>query len=110
MGSSLPWYGQRSPLRRSKVLREEDDLAYVVRMMGELPVERLHHRMPLAANEHVAQQVVTRQGSQRGEEYPPPALPVVQHGPTGHLPALLEFPVPVAIRLLPVGGQEVSEA
>src|SRR5712692_3642213 len=48
---------ERLPVACLQVLGQKHNLSYVAGVMGELPIDRLHHSMPPAANEDRPQKV-----------------------------------------------------
>src|SRR4051812_43252918 len=70
---------QRLPLRRSKVLRQEDDLSDVIRVVHQVAIDRLHDRVRLAAYQDRLLEVVQRERLEGGEDAGPAAFPVIQH-------------------------------
>ena len=68
-------HAQRLPLLRFQMLRQKHNLAYVIAVVRDLPVDGLHYRVALAADEGFAGDVRIRQWSERGEHAVPPRVP-----------------------------------
>ena len=49
---SPAWNAQRLPFRRAEMFAQEDDLPDVVRVVRDLAIDGLHHRMRFTANGH----------------------------------------------------------
>src|SRR5450759_525310 len=99
-------HGERLPLPGTKVFGQHNNLPDVVGIMSHLPVDGLHHRVFLAADGHRASDIGLAQRTQRA----PYAIPAVLPEPH-HLRArgrrLDELAVPLAVRLLAIGGQKI---
>src|ERR1700733_13724247 len=66
---------QRLPLLRFQMLRQKHNLAYVIAVVRELPVDGLHNRAAFAADEGLARNVRVRQWGERREHAVPPRVP-----------------------------------
>jgi len=88
------------------MLGQHDDLPDVVGIVRQLPVDGLHHRVILAADGHRAYQIDLAQRTQRAPHAIPTFLPQL-HQLRARGRGLDELAVPLAERLLAVGGQEI---
>src|SRR5947209_12524052 len=96
-GAAAPRHGERLPVVRGEVLGQEDDLADVVAVVGELPVDGLDDAVGLGADEDGHRQVLLAQGGQRLEETAPPFLPAGQELGAGGARGQHELGVAVAV-------------
>ena len=76
--------GQRGQRCLREMPRQEDDLADVVGVMGQLPLDGLEHRVRLAADRHGRGEVFRRESPSIAEKQPAPAvLPAEREARTG---------------------------
>src|SRR5581483_556183 len=98
------------PLAGAEVLGEENNLPAVIRVVPELPHDRLHDGVGLAANGHGAAYVLGLEQGDGIEHVLPTGFPPAHDVVAGRVRVHDEFLVAVAIRLFAVGSEEVSEA
>src|SRR5262245_58222945 len=72
-------YAQRLPIARLEVFGEIDDLSDVIRVMRNLTVDGLHHRVVLAANLNGSHELLRRQRLNRFEDALPAFVPECDH-------------------------------
>src|SRR5215831_10896300 len=92
---------ERVPAVVSEMLRQQDDLPDVVRIMRDLAVDRLHHRVRLASNRDCAVHIRFRQRLERAKHSVPSVFPQCQQG-LSRLRRRFEFGIAIAIRLFTV--------
>ena len=111
LNSAEPLRGTLSVCQWSpaEMLRQQNDLADVMRIVGELAIDGLHHGVLFAANGDGAGQVGVGERLQRGEEAGPARFPHRQEF-GARCGRLFEFAVAIAVGLLAVGGEEVGPA
>src|SRR5271165_2145988 len=86
-------HAQAAPLFGLQMLGQKDNLSAVIRIMSQLPVDRLHHRVRFSADRHPPLQIGIRQWLQRAEYHAPTGLPKL-HQRLAPLWRKLEFGVP----------------
>jgi len=84
--------------------REKCDLSHVIRIVGHLAVDRLHHRMRFSANGDGLGQIRVAQTFQRGKKTFPAGVPGIQnfHAILGWL---VKFRIAIAIWFLAIGSR-----
>src|SRR3989440_1313588 len=98
--------GEGLPAGARPMLREIHDLPHVRRIMSQLTVDSLEHRVRLATHEHRFRQVLGREPRERVEQEPPARLPALEDSlaRVGRLHEELGVAVPV--RLVAVRREE----
>src|ERR1017187_2186377 len=88
---------------------EEDDLANVLRVVGERAVEGLYHRMRLLADGYGALHIFGTERVQRGKQVDPGLLPPAHHFFSGGVCRDFKFLVAKSVPLFSVAGEEVCK-
>src|SRR4051812_28603594 len=101
---------QRVPRRSCEVLREKHDLADVLRVMAELPVQRLDDGVRFTPNRHGLLEIARRKLAERRQGNRPSLLPALEDGVSRIGVALLEFGVAVPVRFLSISREEAGPA
>lgn len=101
-------HGQGLPGLRGEMLGQEDDLADVVAVVGELAVDGLDDAVRLGPDEDRHPQILLVEGRQGLEQAAPPLLPEVQEHLPGGAGGHLELGIAVAAGLFAVGMEEVG--
>src|SRR5271166_2230542 len=106
----VPGNAQGLPLRALPVLRQKDDLPDVIRVVRNLAVDGLEHGMRLAANGDGALQVLGMKRIDGLKDHLPILFPRAEHFFALSLGVHDKFAVAMAVGLLAVAGQKISEA
>ena len=93
---------QGAPAARAQMLGEEHDLPDVIGQVRDRALKRLHDRVALAADEHVARQIVRRQAVDGALERAKPVLPVGDNRLAGRSFRHVELAVAMTVRLFAV--------
>src|SRR5215471_5117769 len=89
---------------------QKNNLADVLGVVGDLPVDRLQHGVRLAADRHRAHNVLRLKAADCGEYTFPTIVPPLHHLGASGGAGERKFLVAEAVRLLPVAGEKVCEA
>src|SRR6516164_11033264 len=99
---------ERSPIGSGVVFGEQDDLADMSRVVGELPIERLDHRVRFPADANGLAKILWRKRGDGQKHMVPSVLPHRHDLLVGVFSAGHELVVAIPARFFPVGGEEVG--
>lgn len=100
---------ERLPVVAREMLREENYLADVMRIVGDLAIDCLHDRVRLAANGHRLGQIGIGQRFERVEDPFPTGMPLL-HQLAACRCRRFEFHVSIPIRFFAVSCKEIAPA
>src|ERR1700675_2946701 len=92
------------------MLAQEYDLPSVLRIVRDLTVDRLHHRMWLVADRDGAHHILGLERLDGGKDAIPSFFPPLHHIRASGSWAQLKFAVAKTVGLFAIGGEEVGEA
>ena len=110
LGGPVARHAQALPLARLEMLREINDLADVISVVRDLPIDGLNHGVILAADPDCAHQVFRLERLDGIKDAFPTLIPVSDHLVFRRPGEHHKFDIAIALRFLAVSGKKIGPA